>query len=147
MYQYIHIKVYNSWNWDYNITRPYHTESTNSHLIIEVKQCRAGIVLCRHKHRHKYRQTDRQTDTHAHTHTHTHTQTKCIHTRDATIYWYITISWYIKPVIQYRHNFNCINISNIGIYCISCVIHTCMFWPYNVTQYMYYIMIDAVIVC
>ena len=48
-----------------------------------------------------------------------------IRTRDVTIYRYITILWYIKPVIQYQLWLSCIYMSNIGIYWISCMIYPC----------------------
>ena len=46
-----------------------------------------------------------------------------MHSRDATVCQYITISWYIKPVIQYWYKLSCIHTSNIGTYRISCVIY------------------------
>ena len=52
-----------------------------------------------------------------------HLNSCLMHSRDATVCQYITISWYIKPVIQYWYKLSCIHTSNIGTYRISCVIY------------------------
>ena len=65
--------------------------------------------------------------------------------RDVTIYRYIAISWYTKPVIQCWYKLSCIDISNIGIYWLSCMIYPC--FDLNTAYYVYCVMTDFVVVC
>ena len=48
-------------------------------------------------------------------------------------------------MIQYRYKLSCIDISNIGIYRLSCMIYPC--FDLNTAYYVYYVMTDAVVVC
>ena len=48
-------------------------------------------------------------------------------------------------MIQYRYKLSCIDISNIGIYRLSCMIYPC--FDLNTVYYVYCVMTDAVVVC
>ena len=48
-------------------------------------------------------------------------------------------------MIQYRYKLSCIDISNIGIYRLSCMIYPC--FGLNTPYYVYCVMTDAVVVC
>ena len=48
-------------------------------------------------------------------------------------------------MIQYRYKLSCIDISNTGIYQLSCMIYPC--FDLNTAYYVYCVMTDAVVVC